>query len=123
MILHIKSTQKLIFFVTGGGVGSGSWYQERSSGGDSGNSGAAGAEHPYFQLEGVALNVTAVEGRRAELECGVGNLRDRRVSWIRKERHPVVLSSGTVVFTSDSRVSASIGGHNVVISLTVTFNR
>ena len=84
----------------GGSVGSGSWYQER------GGAGGGVAPEPYFQLEGVALNVTAVEGRRAELECGVGNLRDRRVSWIRKERHPVVLSSGTVVFTSDSRVSS-----------------
>jgi hypothetical protein len=80
-------------------VSSGSWYQDRASGD------TAAAAEPYFQLEGVSLNVTAVEGRGAELECGVGNLRDRRVSWIRKERHPVVLSSGTVVFTSDSRVS------------------
>jgi len=64
---------------------------------------------PYFDLSGVrsVRNVSAVEGKTATLSCTVRNLGDRRVSWIRRATHPIVLSSGSVTFTSDSRVSVT----------------
>jgi len=50
-------------------------------------------------------NVTIAEGGKAFLFCTVRNLNDNStVSWIKKARHPVVMSSGTAVFTSDRRV-------------------
>jgi len=50
-------------------------------------------------------NVTTAEGGKALLFCTIRNLGDNNtVSWIKKARHPVVLSSGTAVFTSDRRV-------------------
>lgn len=61
---------------------------------------------PYFDLVGLrSRNISAVEGKTAKLSCTVRNLGDRMVSWIRKATHPIVLSSGAVTFTSDSRVS------------------
>lgn len=62
---------------------------------------------PYFDLTGgrTHRNLSAVEGKTARLACTVRNLGDRRVSWIRRATHPIVLSSGSVTFTSDSRVS------------------
>jgi len=64
---------------------------------------------PYFDLSGVRSqrNISAVEGKTARLSCTVRNLGDRMVSWIRRATHPIVLSSGAVTFTSDSRVSVS----------------
>jgi len=64
---------------------------------------------PYFDLSGVrsVRNISAVEGKTATLSCTVRNLGDRRVSWIRRATHPIVLSSGSVTFTSDSRVSVT----------------
>lgn len=64
---------------------------------------------PYFDLGGVRSqrNISAVEGKTAKLSCTVRNLGDRMVSWIRRATHPIVLSSGAVTFTSDSRVSVS----------------
>jgi hypothetical protein len=50
-------------------------------------------------------NVTTAEGGKALLFCTIRSLGDNNtVSWIKKARHPVVLSSGTAVFTSDRRV-------------------
>lgn len=64
---------------------------------------------PYFDLTGLRSlrNVSAVEGKVATLSCTVRNLGDRRVSWIRRATHPIVLSSGSVTFTSDSRVAVT----------------
>jgi len=64
---------------------------------------------PYFDLGGLGSqrNISAVEGKTAKLSCTVRNLGDRMVSWIRRATHPIVLSSGAVTFTSDSRVSVS----------------
>eukprot|EP00092_Neocalanus_flemingeri_P023758 GFUD01025772.1.p1 GENE.GFUD01025772.1~~GFUD01025772.1.p1 ORF type:complete len:394 (+),score=66.89 GFUD01025772.1:129-1310(+) len=64
---------------------------------------------PYFDLGGIKSqrNISAVEGKTAKLSCTVQNLGDRRVSWIRRATHPIVLSSGAVTFTSDSRVSVN----------------
>jgi hypothetical protein len=42
-------------------------------------------------------SISIVESRANTFNC-------LQVSWIRKARHPVVLSSGTAVFTSDRRV-------------------
>ncbi|XP_023341264.1 lachesin [Eurytemora carolleeae] len=79
------------------GSAGGSWYQDKLE----------GTNEPSFKITGSILNVTAVEGRRASLICSVSMLQDRQVSWIRKEKHPVILSSGTIAFTSDNRVSVS----------------
>ena len=46
---------------------------------------------------------TGVEGKTARLVCTVRSRADRTVSWIRRGVHPVVLSSGAVTFTSDTR--------------------
>lgn len=47
--------------------------------------------------------VAGVEGKTAKLTCTVRSRGDRFVSWIRRGVHPVVLSSGDVTFTSDTR--------------------
>ena len=48
-----------------------------------------------------------VEGKTAVLVCTVRGRGDRLVSWIRRGAHPVVLSSGPVTFTSDTRVAVT----------------
>ena len=48
-----------------------------------------------------------VEGKTAKLTCTVKSRADRVVSWIRRDVHPVILSSGDVVFTSDPRISVT----------------
>lgn len=50
-------------------------------------------------------NVTTAEGGKSLLFCTIRHLgKNNTVSWIKKARHPVVMSSGTAVFTSDRRV-------------------
>ena len=51
------------------------------------------------------LNILGVEGKTAKLTCTVRSRGDRFVSWIRRGIHPVVLSSGDITFTSDTRFS------------------
>ena len=41
------------------------------------------------------------------MTCTVKSRADRVVSWIRRDVHPVILSSGDVVFTSDPRISVT----------------
>lgn len=74
-------------------------------------------QQPYFdrlidpETGQGSRNVTTVEGGTAILLCTVRHLGPNdTVSWIRKARHPVVLSSGTAVFTSDRRVRISHPG-------------
>ncbi|XP_040566660.1 protein amalgam [Lepeophtheirus salmonis] len=65
---------------------------------------------PFFEINKAAggRNITTVEGGKVTLICTVQNLDiNRTVSWIRKARHPIVLSSGAIPFTSDPRVSVS----------------
>lgn len=62
---------------------------------------------PYFDLThpNNNRNVSGVEGKTAKLTCTVRSRGDRLVSWIRRGIHPVVLSSGDITFTSDTRFS------------------
>ena len=58
-------------FQIGSGIsrGGGSWYRE----------GGGVKEEPFFKVQEVKLNVTAVEGRQAALVCSVHSLRDKQV--------------------------------------------
>jgi len=64
---------------------------------------------PYFDLSVPHnnRNISGVEGKTARLICTVRSRGERTVSWIRRGVHPVVLSSGAITFTSDTRVSVS----------------
>jgi len=57
--------------------------------------------HPFFEHEG--RNLTAVTGQSVHMPCGVRNLGDRYVSWLRGSDLQV-LSSGWDKFTADSRI-------------------
>lgn len=57
--------------------------------------------HPYYEHEGK--NVSAVAGQSILIPCGVRNLGDRYVSWLRGSDLQV-LSSGWDKFTGDSRI-------------------
>ena len=52
--------------------------------------------------------LSGVEGKTARLTCTVRSRGDRTVSWIRRGVHPVVMSSGGVTFTSDTRYEKMI---------------
>lgn len=56
---------------------------------------------PYFEHEG--RNMSAVTGQSVHLPCGVRNLGDRYVSWLRGSDLQV-LSSGWNKFTGDNRI-------------------
>ncbi|XP_050715524.1 uncharacterized protein LOC126998143 isoform X2 [Eriocheir sinensis] len=58
---------------------------------------------PYFL--NTTREVTTPEGVPANLTCGVKNLFDRKVSWIRR-RDLHVLTAGSYTYTSDSRFRA-----------------
>ncbi|KAL1110243.1 hypothetical protein AAG570_008320 [Ranatra chinensis] len=60
---------------------------------------------PYFDRS-VTRNVTALVGRSAYLYCGVRNLGDRPVSWIR-HRDLHLLTVGSYTYTSDQRFSTT----------------
>jgi len=78
--------------------------------GDFRSEGQPSLQQPFFETRqdpetGLGgRNVTTAEGGKAILLCRIRHLGENNtVSWIRKARHPVVLSSGTAVFTSDRR--------------------
>jgi len=81
---------------------------------------------PYFETRidketGLgARNITTVEGGRAIFICRIRHLgHNRTVSWIRKARHPVILSSGPALFTSDTRFSITTSRTNTTWRLDV----